>query len=173
MTNATAPETGNTAGAGASPNLVVNGGFERRNYADDTLPDGWSRDQSTRETALLVAHDAGLALHIRNLPDGGAWQNVFQNLTGIHVSRRYAVSFDGWTNGVYAGRVRIVVFNPTTQEEQRLGGLPFAANSWQRYQFTFETPPTLNGDVRVYITPDQYENPAAAVEIDNLAIVPE
>lgn len=157
----------------SSGNLVRNGDFEIRNVTDSALPDEWTRSQSSGETAYLEAHDGGLALHLRNHPSHAQWQSVFQNLVGVRPDTAYTVTFTGRAHSAGGGLVNVVLFDPVTDARTRLQALPFAGGEWRKYQFEFRTPAAMRGEVQLFITADDYQNPAVAIDIDEVVVTPQ
>jgi len=149
---------------------VVNGEFEQRDATDSTLPDGWTRLQSSAETAMLVKHGDGHALRLRNHPKRGEWQNLFQNLWELKPNTKYLIAYDAHTNGKGAGIVSVWLFNPATKERTWLAGVKFTESDWQAHTLTFATPPSLRGEVQLNLTVDDVKNPAVMAEFDNITM---
>ncbi len=151
-----------------SANKVVNFGFEKADPADATLPQRWTRFQSTSATAAITNSDPGMNdSSVLITTNGTSWQVLEQKLEDYEPNTPYTISFLGKKYGTTDGRVQLYDYTANTS----LGQLIFSDTDWTRNQFTVTTP-EAGHDVRVRLLTSAYTPVGSSVGFDDVHAYP-
>jgi hypothetical protein len=151
-----------------SGNKVVNSGFERADPSDVTLPQRWTRYNSSSTTTTLTSTDPGMndsSLSITT--NGTTWQIVEQRIEQYEPNTPYTVSFLSKKYGSVNGRAQVYDYTTSTN----LGQLIVSNTSWARNAFTIQTP-EAGHDVRVRLYTSAVSPAGSSVGFDDVHTYP-
>jgi hypothetical protein len=155
-----------------SVNLVENGGFEYARFTDGSLPDGWTRRQSSPETAFREfgqSKSGDFNVTIRTAPLAGwqilearTWNALVADNRAYEPDTLYKLSFYGKTNGLAGGRAEVYDYTAG----RRLAIVSFNSTAWKVYSTTFRMPRAGGHDIRVRLMNDDYRVPGGSASFD-------
>ncbi len=151
-----------------SGNKLVNYDFKQAVPLDPTLPQSWTRFQSTSDTAALTGTDPGMndsSLLITT--NGTSWQIVEQRMEDYEPNTPYTLSFLSKKYGTVNGRVQVYDYTTSTN----LGQLIISNTSWTRSQFTVTTP-EAGHDVRIRLYTSALTPAGSSIGFDDIHAYP-
>lgn len=151
-----------------SGNKVVNSNFEQADPSDTTLPQRWTRYNSTSATAALTKTDTGLNdSSLLVTINGINWQIIEQRIEHYEPNTPYTVSFLSKKYGTVNGRAQVYDYTTSTN----LGQLIVSNTSWARNEFTIQMP-EVGHDVRVRLYTSAVSPVGSSVGFDDVHAYP-
>ncbi|WP_127584885.1 hypothetical protein [Paenibacillus koleovorans] len=159
-----------------SPNTVLNGTFATADASDSTLPGGWTRFQSTSNTAyrsnasgnyMPSTSDCGGDQYGFVLKTNGtSWQKLYRNLDTYEANKKYNLRFNAKTNGSSA-KARAYVYDSTTGTT--LASVVVDNTSWANYTLDFVTP-SAGHTLQIWLSHVDYTVSGGIAYFDNVAV---
>jgi hypothetical protein len=152
-----------------SPLSADNSGFETPSSSDSTLPDQWTRFQSTSTTAYrsnaagTYNNDSwGLVLKT----NGTTWQKLYQPLTSYEPNTHYVLRVYGKTNGS-AAKGTAYIHDRTT--DTILGSITIDGTAWDYYSVEFVTP-AAGHNLQLWLGHESYTVSNGIAYFDNVRV---
>jgi hypothetical protein len=153
-----------------SPVEVGNYTFETGNTTDSTLPDQWTRFQSTSSTAYRsnAAGDYfngswGTVLKT----NGTSWQKMYQPMAHYEPNSKYVLRIYAKTNGSLA-KGKAYVHDRTTGTI--LGSILVDNTSWGFYQVEFTSPTVAGHNLEVWLGHENYNVTGGVAYFDDVKV---
>jgi uncharacterized protein YraI len=138
--------------------------FDTPDSSDSTLPEGWSRYQSSSNTAYLDDYNAFTGeCGVRIKTDSSLWQVIEKSFT-YTPGAAYKITFMGKTNNVVGGYVDIY----DSTDSNQLGNCSFYNTDWEQKTINFTAPANSGNTVKIRLYSTSHTVSGGEVYYDNI-----
>lgn len=151
-----------------SPVEVDNEGFEEADASDSTLPDSWTRFQSTASTAYRTtsaAYNGSYGVLLKT--NGSSWQKMYQSMKDYEPNSQYVLRVYAKTNGS-AAKGKAYVHDRTAGAV--LASIVVDNTQWDYYEVEFTTPSTNGHNIEIWLGHNSYSYSGGEAYFDQVRV---